>query len=434
MFSAGVHEVEITPPLGTELSGYSARPGPAAGVHDALYARALVLDDGQARVGLVTCDLIGFDRELVGAIRGEVGRRGALAPEHLLLTATHTHAGPMVSCLSRMGQLDTRYLGELQGRIAEAVCQAAGSLQLAKLGYAVGKAAIGINRREMTERGVTIGRNPGTVIDRDVCVLAVARVDGSPLAILVNHACHGTTMGSDNVLVSADWPGEAVRTVAEGVPGAVVMVANGCCGDVNPDPRGTFELVTEHGRTVGKEALKVLEEIKYAEVPVRVHSEPVTIPLQPMPGLEQAQASYQECVTNLRRAEGGEDAGAKRTARGLYQWAADLLRHAQAGTAPDPPTSEVQAIGLGAVGLVGLPGEPFTELGRDIKAAAVFPHTLVLGYAGAMIGYLPTEAAFAEGGYEVEGAVRWYGVLPLSPQTQYIVEEAALTALRAVAE
>ena len=433
MLQAAAAQVEITPPLGTELCGYSTRPGPAAGVHDPLFARALVLDDGITRAGLVTSDLIGFDQALVEGIRAGVEQQGALPSAHLMLTATHTHAGPMISCLSRMGETDPRYLADLQERIVAAVCQAAASLVPARVGYALGQVAIGINRRQPGAAGISLGRNEAGPIDTDLAVLGVAREDGTPLALLLHHACHGTTLGGDNVLISADWPGRAVQVVAEAVPGAVVMLANGCCGDINPDPREQMEYVDRHGTTVGRAALALLADLKYQEAPVRVQSVPVTIPLQPLPPPEQVQATYQECVQRLRQAEGGDDPGAKRNARGSYQWAADLLRHALAGSEPEPPHSEVQALGLGEIGLVGLPGEPFVELGKHLKAVSPFPHTLVVGYANAMIGYLPTAAAFAEGGYEVEGAARWYGVCPLSPTTQSLIEEAALQALRAVA-
>lgn len=431
MLRAGVAQVDITPPVGTELCGYSARPGPAAGVHDPLYARALVLDDGATRAAIVTTDLIGYDHMLVEGVRADLPA-GSVLPEHVLLTATHTHAGPMVSCLSRMGQVDKDYLRRLQAGVVRAVVEAAGCLAPATVGAAVGQVQIGVNRRQRTDGGVTIGVNPAGPVDRDLAVLAV-RGDGGPMAILLNHACHGTTQTGENLLITADWPGAAAAELAAAVPGAVVMVANGCCGDNNPEPRGEWAHVAQHGHTIASAAQAVLPTIEYADRPLRVHSRPVTIPLQPMPALERAQELYDEAVRALRAAEGGDSVAAKRTARGVYGWAADLLRYAQEGAEPPAPTSEIMALSLGDIGLVGLPGEPFCELGTHIKAASPFPTTLVLGYAGAVIGYLPTARAFEEGGYEVEGAARWYGVCPLSPETQRIIEETALAALHEVA-
>jgi len=434
MLQAAAAQVDITPPVGAELCGYSARPTGAVGIHDPLFARALVLEEGDTRAALVTADLIGWDAVLVGEIRRRVQAQGIMPGGNVMLTATHTHAGPMISCLSRMGTADPEYVERLAGEVTRLIIEAAGRLSPVRVGWGVGQAVIGINRRQFSNGKVIIGTNPQGPVDPDVGVLVLRGQDGAPLAMLINHACHGTTMGPENCLVSADWPGAAVREVAEAVPGAVVMLANGCCGDLNPEPRGeNFALVQVHGETVARAVLAALGEAKYAEAGLRVHSEPVTIPLQPLPPLEEAEGIYADCLANLRQAEGGDDLGAKRLARGMYQWAADLLRHAQAGTQPDPPSSEVMALGLGEVALVGLPGEPFVEYGLDLKRRSPFPCTMVLGYANRLIGYLPTPQAFSEGGYEVEGAARWYGVAPLVPETQHLISKAALAALRAVA-
>jgi predicted neutral ceramidase superfamily lipid hydrolase len=88
--TAAAAETIITPPLGFRLQGYFSA-GPATAVHDDLHARALVVDDGTTRVAIVSCDLIAVDRRLSGPIREMV--RDAIGIDHVMVCATHTHAG-----------------------------------------------------------------------------------------------------------------------------------------------------------------------------------------------------------------------------------------------------------------------------------------------------------------------------------------------------
>ena len=92
--TAGTAAAVITPPVGTPMEGYSARQDVSQGVHDDLHARALVIDDGSTAVALVSCDLVGVDRRLVALARERASEATGIPPEHMLIAATHTHAGP----------------------------------------------------------------------------------------------------------------------------------------------------------------------------------------------------------------------------------------------------------------------------------------------------------------------------------------------------
>ena len=64
MIRAGVDKIDITPHVGIDLSGYSARTGSSVGIHDRLYAKSLVLDDGKITLIIITLDIIGISQEL----------------------------------------------------------------------------------------------------------------------------------------------------------------------------------------------------------------------------------------------------------------------------------------------------------------------------------------------------------------------------------
>ena len=91
---AGVAHATITPPVGATLVGYFARKGGSTSERDPLYATALVLDDGQDRVALLSCDLLWVHPSLVDEVRASVHEATGIAPDHVMICCTHTHSGP----------------------------------------------------------------------------------------------------------------------------------------------------------------------------------------------------------------------------------------------------------------------------------------------------------------------------------------------------
>jgi hypothetical protein len=189
--------------------------------------------------------------------------------------------------------------------------------------------------------------------------------------------------------ISADYPGAAARLVEEALPGVVCLFTQGAAGNIN-----TIRVTTSHrdaqaiGQTLGRAALDQVERLKrrpsIRETAVRVASERVQLsPRTPRP-----------------------DAGGK--ARGPQPAEARLARKLAEG----PIRAEVQAMGVGPVKWVSLPGEPFVETGLALKRAGA---AFVVGYANGYVGYLPIRRAYAEGGYEVMlGA--WSRVAPGSAE------------------
>jgi len=151
---AGAAAVRITPPLGLPLAGYYSPRG-AQGVHDDLYAKALVLELEGSRTALVVCDFISLPRDIVEQARRRISESLGLPPERVMLSATHTHTGPALAGRTRRDDLVTRaseaarrYRAELPERIAESVRLAASRLEPARLWAAVGREeSLPFNRR-----------------------------------------------------------------------------------------------------------------------------------------------------------------------------------------------------------------------------------------------------------------------------------------------
>ena len=108
-------------------------------------------------------------------------------------------------------------------------------------------------------------------------------------------------------------------------------------------------------------------------------------------------------------------------------WARELQALAERDEVLPPPAAEIQVLQIGPAVVAGLPGEIFVELGLRLKAALPDRPVFVAGYANGNVGYVPTRAAYDEGGYEVTVAQR-ARLLPLSPDAGEQMVAAALDA------
>jgi len=106
MLKIGVAKVNITPPIGVPLSGYEARKKISQGIHDELYAKALVLDDGEKKIALVVSDLLYLDKDFTESVRRQIEGSTGISSKNVMVTVTHTHAGPVGCCLDFMYRLE----------------------------------------------------------------------------------------------------------------------------------------------------------------------------------------------------------------------------------------------------------------------------------------------------------------------------------------
>ena len=430
---AGVSSVNITPPIGIDLTGFAGRPSPAVGVHDDLHAKCLALEADGVRVGIVTVDLLGLDRDIVERVREGAEREAGVPRSNLMLNASHTHSGPATISLKGLGERDELYVEELVRKLIGAVKMAFDRLRPARIGFGRGEARIGVNRRQRLRDRTVIGRNPEGPVDTTIYLIRVDDDRGKPMAILFSHAVHPVVLGAKNLLFSADYPGYAVRLV-ESVEGCVAMFAQGCCGDVNPEVvGGTFEDARRIGTILGAHAIGVAEAVRTSEeAELKCEREVLKLPLQDPPSPEEAGRLVERYKRELREAiERGENRGQIMVREGMVRWAEEVKRLAEEGVKGLTCDFEIQAIQLSEeAAIIGMAGEVFVDYQLHIRSRSPYPFTMVLGYTNGCIGYVPTEGAYPEGGYEVEVAYKYYGTLMLRPESDRIIREGALSLLR----
>ena len=285
MLKAAAGQIDLAPQAGMWMTGYARRVTPAQATHDAIMARALLLDDGSTRLAIVSCDLLGLAADTVAAIRARIAGGAAIAAGHVMICCTHTHSGPAsLPMRGVLGVVDAAWLRSAQERIVELVIGLAGGLQPARLAFAA-TAAPGIGFNRQFDR-----QDAAHPLDDELAVIAVDALDGGPLATILNYATHAVVLGPDNLAFSGDWPGAAAAAMA-GKRGGIGLVLQGACGDVDPEiqhvrgwGQGTFEDVHEIGERLAGAAVDALAAARYSsDVRLGVASRMVAVPLDPAP-------------------------------------------------------------------------------------------------------------------------------------------------------
>ena len=414
--SAGVARAVITPPIGVDLCGYAGRIPGCTGVHDDLFAKALVLADGKTKAAIITLDLIGLNAEQVAWIRQQASAKTGIPVENMLIGTSHTHAGPASQTIRACGYADDAYVEDMLNKVIDTVVAASKELQPVKFGFGTAKSDIAINRRQGRAGNVQIGENKSGPVDHEVGIWHFTDEEGRPLATIFNHACHAVVMGGDNRLVSADWPGAAQRAIETEI-GGQAMFLQGCCGNINPRDRATFEVVEKTGAEVASSILAALTEINLiSEAEIAVDSKLVRLPLQPPISLEEAERTVRETADALAKRDEMQ-LHEVHLAQAYHDWASTIVSRGGEGLTDVP--FEVQRFSLDGAHIVGLPGEVFIEYALQIKKFK--PNVFVAGYANGNVGYVPTAAAFKEGGYEVDLAYKLYGEQMLSPEVEGMI-------------
>ena len=400
-WKAGVERVRITPEDPIWMSGYASRNRPSQGVVHDLWVKALALEDSRhVRTVIVTTDLIGLPRGVAEQISAEALRRYGLERPHLLLNSSHTHTGPVVGeNLATMFDLDglqaeriRAYTQRTTAAILDAIGGALGRLEPARLGYAKGRAAFAVNRREFTPSGVKLGVNPNGPVDHDVPVLTIRDVRGALRAALFGYACHNTTLTGEFYQLSGDYAGYAQLEFERMHPGAAALFVMLSGGDQNPHPRGREEVAQQHGRTL---AAAVSQAILAGEKPLRG-------PLR---------AAFQ--VTELEFAPHSREdfEREKETATGArYRRAVAMLAAYDERRPVRQIPYPVQAMRFGRqLTLVALGGETVVGLALRIKREFPVEETVVAGYSNDVMCYIPTAQILREGGYEAVDSMIYYG-------------------------
>lgn len=423
---AGACSADITPPPGVWMGGYAYRSSGCTGIRDELLARALVLDDGVSPLAIVSLDLIGLEVEQALRLRETISAATGIPVAAILVNCSHTHGGPLTQAFLTMGEPDAAYVSVLERKIVGVAVQAAGSVRPARVRVGAAPCQVGINRRQTTTGGTIIGRNCAGPVDEQVRVIEVASPDGAAIAVVVHHACHGTTMGGDNLQITGDWPGAACRHLhRSAVPAEVpILFLQGCCGNINPLRGGHFEMVERHGEAVARAAAAALAGAEAIPSPaLGADMTMVSLPVIPPPPVADCRAAVDHWTDAVARARLDGHVGRILHEEGLLEYSKRELAWSEAGY-HDPIDFEIQLLSIGRHQVLGMPVEPLVQYAIDFERQASGT-LMTLGYSNGVLAYLPTAADYESGGYEVTSAHRYYGRLMFSRECEELVRREA---------
>lgn len=395
----GVGAIVINPPLDVPLAGYYYARTPE-GIHDDLYAKALVFEDGSEQIALVACDLVRLPRGAVEDARLRIRKSLGIPPDHILVTATHSHTGP---------QLVPEYVEKLKLWISESVETAVRNKQPAQLRQAEeDEPSLPHNRRYLMKNGSTV-TNPGFLnpdvvkpvgpVDPRLAVLTAETAEGRRVMTWVNYGLHQDTVGGR--LISADYSYFLGRALsASQGPDMTTIFTIGAAADINhwdvrqPGPQRGFATAQRIGEVLAAGVLKAYSHLNPVEPgPIRARSSMLTLPLQDISDDDVRRAADILSVPPPPDVDFTLDRVWATKITKIHNRKARDLR------------VELQVLAIGSVAFVGIPGELFTRLGRQIINGSPFAQTCILELANDDIGYIPTQEAFDQGGYEPASSV-----------------------------
>ncbi len=413
---AGAARVDITPDRGVSLDGPISKNGPVTGVHDRLYARAVVLDDGATRLAIAICDACIVGPDVFDEAKSLVQAASGLPSNRMLMAATHTHAAPRTIHIAT-GPIDDEYHRTVARKIAEAVLQAEKNLAPAQLGFVSFEVPGLIACRRFLCKPGSVGPNPfgetgeriksvaGTStaviepagpVDPEVSVVSIQYLDGQQLAVLANfsvHYCGGYRRG----LVSADYFGYFARAIESQLkndrPQPVVgIMSNGTSGNTGSFRRGgrhsaPFEAMQFYGNMLAEKVIGAMEKLHHEH-----------------------ELDLAMCETEL-------ELKVRRPSAERLAWAEQVLAHPgekqphpwtriyaqeaiHLGRFPPTVSLKLQAIRIGRLAIAAAPCEVFAETGLAIKAESPHEATFTIELANGYGGYLPPRKQHELGGYE----------------------------------
>ena len=456
----GFNRTNVDPQLGIAVHGYYV-PRYASEILDSLYINAIALttDDMKAEkseewnpdtgrynrpaekydyakaVLMISVDNCGFIKVTADKFRAYISEKTGVPTENIFICCTHTHTGPAAQHLDEFDvddEMIQTYQDFMKVRLGDASLAALRDMKPARMGFCVGQAPerVAYIRRYRMKDGTTWTCPPindpnivealGT-LDQRVNVIRFDR-EGADTVVMVNYGLHADCLNLDKI--SADWPGWMAKTFETAVPGTKVAFFNGCEGDVGSthttpeggDMNDTFisfdnEMKSEGmirfvGRALAGTILQVYDKVEYCDVPEVCSM--VQVIKTPANKAKPEELPRAHKFKELH--EAGRDCDIPYTAMELTTVVAEALRMCRMESAPDFFEFELIGVKIGPVGFVGIPGEPFTEIGRKIKEAEGYKCICPCCLTNGSEAYFPMKECFDEGGYEARSSIFTGGV------------------------
>ncbi len=410
----GVCKKCISTAMPIHLTGFGNPERKFTGIHDDIFASAMVVENNRQKAAIVTADILGFDHNRVAELRSEITARTGIPGCAVLFNASHTHSAPQVlkECSPGIGAYDAEYGEFFYHTVLDAVCTAYEDLEDGDLLWGTAECyGIGVNRRRITSGSYEFAPYEDGVRNDEVTILE-AVCNGKTKAILFQYTCHPSTTGFDEI--SADYPGVARQLVEAKFPGAAAMFLQGCCGNIRVRTvdesglnfrGGEYADVRHFGELLAAAVETALGSTRKIDGAIAGKTINFSVPMQP----KRPFGEYQRLLADTKTPYHNRFAYAK------YITEYDHL--------PTERTYSVQRIDLGdTLSLMALEGEVCVEYDYHMKKLLPGRHVVTAGYSNGMPGYICTADMYPYGGYEPSESCTCYFVHEgFDPQIESVI-------------
>jgi len=385
---ANVEVKRLTPPLemGYTLGGYGARMSkPAEGIHDDIWGKALVVDNGMKKYAIVTLDILGLPPNVKPQVVERINR-DEWTIENILFLPSHSHTSLEMFALNDKNIFNMAPIGIFQPQLLEFVVDTLAEL-IISADRNLQPVMIGTSSKQIT--GLNRNRRGSPYVDNYLTVTRIDLYNGLPLAVMVNWTAHPTIMDDLDMWVSGGWPGYLQRELEAWIGRDVVaLYYNGAEGDqsvVASNSGSHYEKAEKYGRKIAIEVMSIYENIQLMkEVKLEYNYQIIQLPgRKPHPGFMET---------------GGREYG-------LDEETIQVLLEQVF-----PEKTSIGAYRLGDLLIVGAPGEMSAKLGLEIKEKLKkhgVHYPAIGGLANEWVSYILTEEEYEKSGYEA--SVSFYG-------------------------
>ncbi len=411
----GVTRRDITPEIGANLMGYNPHTV-SNKINDNLTVTAFVFQYGDTKAAMISVTLCVIEDEICDNLRKQINESCNIPFDNIMISAIHTHSGPITATQVGWGNADKKYCDEIFfPGLLEAVKEANANLIPVQMGFATGDSFVGCNRRELDENNeVILGQCPWGAFNPKMTVISFRNEEKKVIANMIHYGCHATAAGN-NTEISRDWPG-VMTDMLEKESGAVTAFFNGPEGDVGPrlsNGRTTgcsdIKYAMELGAVAGYDAVNIYRKIShYCDVALTTSERKLQMKLASRIPYEYAKEQYERVKNETINHLGQE--------RDYFE---RVISSYQSGYQEEEYTEIPQvAIKIGDIAFAAFGYELFSEIGMRIDKMSPIGHVLSLACTNATWGYFPTEDQLCRGGYEIK-MFKTRNLQPFAPNADF---------------
>ncbi len=399
MAKLGFSQVDITPPIGTTLSGYECERI-SEGVHDELFARTLLIDFEGELFCIVQMDLIGIDEHFIEKIFHRVKDLG-IKKDNLIACTTHTHSGPK-GIFDETSILDEESFGFYNYELVSDYVN-----KVEKCIRAAFDDMMPLERMEVGSsyvQGIGSERHVNTEGDGRVFVMKLIREDGKKV-LLYNFSCHPTILHHDNLLISSDLPYGVLKYFGNSYD--MIMFTNGSAGDISTRftrQSTTFEEVDRIGKELGKAIENAIKDPIYSGSInyFKTKRYRVSLKFRDIHSVEEANRRHLDAIKKVEEAKiANLPPSEMRLVESLFEGTSRDLKIAKTMKRREYLELEINIFRINDWNFITIPGEIFSNLSKPIRET---DNNIILGYTNGYYLYFPDEKAWEKNYYEASSS------------------------------